>query len=73
MSTAEGSITWDSVKDIGHFNNGVMKGTNFNRPRHYAVTYLTLDEPRTAAEHWKVDIKLDLPCFTHRWTFEGFL
>jgi hypothetical protein len=45
--------------DIGRFNEGVMKGTNFNRPKHGAVTHLTLDELRAAAAHWKVDVKMD--------------
>jgi hypothetical protein len=46
-------------KNLGHFNEGVMKGTNFERPKHGAVTYMTLDELRAAAQHWKVDIKLE--------------
>jgi len=55
------SETTDFVtyKDIGHFNEGVMKGTNFSRPKHGAVTYLTLDELKAVAQHWKVNIKLD--------------
>ena len=55
------SETTDFVtyKNIGHFNEGVMKGTNFARPKHGAVSYLTLDELKAAAAHWKVDIKLD--------------
>lgn len=55
------SETTDFVtyKNLGHFNEGVMKGTNFSRPKHGAVTYLTLDELKSVAEHWKVDIKLD--------------
>ncbi len=55
------SETTDFVtyKNIGRFNEGVMKGTNFSRPKHGAVTYLTLDELKAIAEHWKVDIKLD--------------
>jgi hypothetical protein len=55
------SETTDFVtyKNLGHFNEGVMKGTNFARPKHGAVTYLTLDELKSAAAHWKVDIKLD--------------
>jgi len=44
---------------IGRFNEGVMKGTNFDRPKHGAVTHLTLDELKAMADHWKVDIKLD--------------
>jgi hypothetical protein len=55
------SETTDFVthKDIGRFNEGVMKGTNFSRPKHGAVAYMTLAELKAAAEHWKVDIKLD--------------
>ena len=48
-----------TYKDIGHFNEGVMKGTNFSRPKHGAVTYITLEELKAITEHWKVDIKLD--------------
>ena len=52
------SETTDFVtyRDIGHFNEGVMKGTNFERPKHGAVTYLTLDELKAVSEHWKVDV-----------------
>jgi hypothetical protein len=55
------SETTDFVtyKDIGRFNEGVMKGSNFNSPKHGAVTYMTLDELKSAVQHWKVDIKLD--------------
>lgn len=55
------SETTDFVnyKNIGHFNGGVMKTTNFERPKHGAVTYLTKKELKAIAEHWKVDIKLD--------------
>ncbi len=55
------SETTDFVhyKNLGHFNEGVMKGTNFERPKHGAVTYLTLAELKAIAEHWKVDIKLE--------------
>jgi hypothetical protein len=45
--------------NLGHFNQGVMKGTNFTSPKHGAVTYLTLDELKAVAAHWKADIKLD--------------
>jgi len=43
-----------TFKDIGRFNEGVMKGRNFNRPKHGAVTYLTTDELRAIAGYWKV-------------------
>ena len=48
-----------TYKHLGRFNEGVMKGTNFNRPKHGAVTYLTLDELKAITQHWQVDIKLD--------------
>ena len=49
------SETTDFVtyKNVGRFNEGVMK------TKHGAITYLTLDELKAAAAHWKVDIKLD--------------
>lgn len=52
------SETTDFVNytDIGHFNEGVMKGTNFERPKHGAVTYLTSEELDDIAEHWGVTI-----------------
>jgi len=48
-----------TYKNLGHFNEGVMKTTNFTSPKHGAVTYLTKKELKAIAEHWKVDIKLD--------------
>ena len=48
-----------AYKNLGHFNEGPMKGTNFNRPKHGAVTYMTMAELKAVAGHWKFDIKLD--------------
>jgi hypothetical protein len=50
------SETGDFVtyRDLGHFNEGVMRGTNFERPKHGAVSYLTLDELKAVAAHWHV-------------------
>lgn len=55
------SETTDFVtyKNIGHFNQSVMKTTNFTGPKHGAVTYLTKKELKAIAEHWKIDIILD--------------
>ena len=47
---------FETYKHLGRFNEGVMKGTNFSRPKHGAVTYLTADELKTAAEHWKLNL-----------------
>ena len=44
--------------NLGHFNEGVMKTTNFTGPKHGAVTYLTLDELKTITDHWKMDFEL---------------
>ncbi len=33
-----------TYKNLGHFNEGVMKTTNFKSPKHGAVTYLTRQE-----------------------------
>jgi hypothetical protein len=48
-----------TFKNLGRFNQGVMKTTNFTAPKHGAVTYLTMNELKALAERWKVDIKLD--------------
>src|SRR4051812_48682804 len=48
-----------TYKNLGLFNAGVMKGTNFNAPKHGAVIHLTLDELKAVKAHWNVDIKLD--------------
>lgn len=48
-----------NFKDIGHFNEGVMKTTNFTSPKHGAVTYLTKKEFKAIADYWKLSIKID--------------
>ncbi|WP_068704707.1 glycoside hydrolase family 43 protein [Paludibacter jiangxiensis] len=54
------SETTDFVhfKNIGHFNEGEMKTTNFKSPKHGAVTYLTKAELKAVADHWKIAIDL---------------
>ncbi|WP_221032319.1 glycoside hydrolase family 43 protein [Actomonas aquatica] len=47
--------------DIGHFNEGVMQGTNFERPKHGAVSYLTREELETVAKHWNVKLPIAQP------------
>ena len=41
--------------NLGHFNEGVMKTTNFKSPKHGAVTYLTKQELKAIAEHWNME------------------
>jgi hypothetical protein len=45
--------------NLGHFNEGVMKSTNFERPKHGAVTHLTLKELKAIASYWNVNIETD--------------
>ncbi|HSC53822.1 MAG TPA: glycoside hydrolase family 43 protein [Phnomibacter sp.] len=42
---------------LGHFNEGVMKATNFSSPKHGAVIHLTSSEAQALADYWKLDIK----------------
>ncbi len=59
-----GNMGFSETKDfvtytnLGRFNEGVMKTVGFDRPKHGAVTYLTADELKSAAQYWKVDINL---------------
>lgn len=48
-----------TFKNLGRFNQGVMKTTNFTAPKHGSVTYLTKEELKAIKDHWKVDIRLD--------------
>lgn len=41
--------------NLKHFNEGVMKATNFAEPKHGAVIQLTEDEARRLAKHWGLD------------------
>ncbi|SDP15248.1 Beta-xylosidase [Mucilaginibacter sp. OK268] len=42
-----------NIKDIGHFNEGVMKTTNFTSPKHGAVVHLTSEEAETLRNYWE--------------------
>jgi len=42
--------------DLGHFNQGVMKATNFSIPKHGAVIHITKDEAEKLCNHWGTDI-----------------
>jgi len=59
-----GNMGFSETKDfvtytnLGRFNDGAMKTIGFDRPKHGAVTYLTLEELKSAAQHWQVDINL---------------
>ena len=38
---------------MGHFNEGVMKTTNFTSPKHGAVIHLTKEEADRLVNYWK--------------------
>lgn len=42
-----------TFKNLGRFNDGVMKSTNFNAPKHGAVIHLTADEADRLELYWK--------------------
>ena len=48
------SETTDFVNftNIGHFNEGVMKATNFSSPKHGSVIHLTKSEVNRLKRHW---------------------
>ncbi len=45
-----------SFQNLGHFNEGQMKGTNFERPKHGAASYLTAAELAAVAAHWSLQL-----------------
>ena len=45
-----------TFKNLGHFNEGEMKATNFSSPKHGAVIHLTKNEALRLAKHWKANI-----------------
>ncbi|MFT3739249.1 MAG: glycoside hydrolase family 43 protein [Breznakibacter sp.] len=53
------SETTDFVhfKDLGHFNEGVMKATNFSSPKHGAVVHITAAEAKTLENYWEKNNK----------------
>ncbi|SHF23898.1 hypothetical protein SAMN05444362_104251 [Dysgonomonas macrotermitis] len=42
--------------NLGHFNEGVMKTTNFSSPKHGAVIHLTGEEAQRLADYWHTAI-----------------
>jgi len=53
------SETTDFVhfKNLGRFNEGVMKITNFGPPKHGAVIHLTRNEAKSLARHWGCNLR----------------
>ncbi len=53
------SETTDFVNftNLGHFNEGVMKATNFSIPKHPGIIQITKKEAQKLADNWKMDMK----------------
>lgn len=45
-----------TFENLGHFNEGVMRTTNFTSPKHGAVIQLTRDEAKKLATHWGLNL-----------------
>lgn len=43
-----------NFKNLGHFNEGVMKTTNYVSPKHGAVIHLTKEEADYLEEYWRI-------------------
>lgn len=50
---------FNSYSNLGHFNEGVMKTTNFTFPKHGAIIQLTKKEASQLAKHYNTDIKFE--------------
>ncbi len=48
-----------TFKNLGHFNKGVMKTTNFTSPKHGAVIQITEQEAKTLASHWGMELDFE--------------
>ncbi len=48
---------FQTVKNLGHFNEGVMKTTNFTAPKHGAVVRITNEEADRLEKYWKENPK----------------
>jgi hypothetical protein len=46
-----------TFRDLGHFNEGVMKTTNFSSPKHGAVIQISREEAEKLATHWGLNMK----------------
>jgi len=48
-----------NFKDLGHFNEGEMKTTNFTSPKHGAVVHLTKNEALHLSNHWDMELSFE--------------
>ncbi|MBC7721801.1 MAG: beta-xylosidase, partial [Pedobacter sp.] len=50
------TVDFINFKNLGHFNEGVMKATNFSVPKHPAVIQLTKKEAQQLANNWGLNM-----------------
>ena len=48
-----------SFIDLGRFNEGVMKATNFDMPKHGTVIHLTKEEAKRLCKHWGIKMRFN--------------
>ena len=53
------TIDFKEFKNLGHFNEGPMKATNFSSPKHGSVISLTKKEAQNLADYWGSNISID--------------
>lgn len=46
---------FDTFNNLGRFNEGIMKTTNFKAPKHGAIVHLTENEAKLLCEKWGTD------------------
>lgn len=46
-----------TFNNLGHFNEGIMKTTNFTSPKHGAIIQITKEEAERLASHWDLNIE----------------
>ncbi len=51
------TTNFKDFENLGHFNEGIMKSTNFTSPKHGAVIHLTKSEAEVLAKHWNLALK----------------
>lgn len=47
-----------TFKNLGHFNEGVMKTTNFTSPKHGAIISISKESAMQLAKHWGMSLSL---------------
>ncbi|SHE75503.1 hypothetical protein SAMN05444362_102108 [Dysgonomonas macrotermitis] len=55
----EETSDFKTFTNIGRFNEGVMKATNFEMPKHGAVVHLTKKEAESLCKHWGLEMSFN--------------